>query len=804
MRNAWSKINQMRIRRELVDGSQPTLWPTCALTADNMAQLLHYLKLKRPRWKQSRWYRLAYVLASINLVTILISFSVTRLLLDSYENSILANQLWTQRIIQFSKLTNLANAVEAPGREVLESGAIDFESDRLRKAVQAYLDGSQTVRRSLSENGLSEDARLLAMQLRQADEQVMLIQTEANRVFEMLRLSRPADAATHVAMMSQHHTQAVFAIRSLCWQAWANGARVFGDQVAHAASLRWYEAGIGLLAIFPVLAIAFHGSRLANQVRETEAKLGRLTALVEHSEDAIISKDLNGQITSWNAGAEHLYGYNVDEVLGRSPMFLLPNDRLDEEAAIDREVRAGRSVQQLETVRRRKDATQVDVELTVSPVRNEFGDLIGISQIARDIREMRTWEQTLRMAKAASDSANQAKSEFLANMSHEIRTPMAAILGFNDVLSQSVERPDEIDAVQTIRRNGEYLLELINDILDLSKIEAGRFELEQLEVSPTKLVADVITLMRVRATAKELNLKLEYATVVPESIHTDPTRVRQILINLIGNAIKFTEQGCVRFVVRFRHEPDQPPCLQFDVIDTGIGMTEEQIAKLFRPFTQADSSTTRKYGGTGLGLSICHRLIQLLGGTVTVTSQPDSGTTFTVTIATGDLSNTRLIIPGVEPASVPDTTPIPVDFTQQSAKILLAEDGPDNQRLIKYVLNKAGMEVTCVENGEAACELALSSIAVGNPFDLILMDMQMPVLDGYSATRRLRDHGYTGAIIALTAHAMSGDREKCLAAGCDDYTVKPINREVLLRMVKAYAGRSSSNDVVSQNADPSW
>ncbi|MES2791392.1 MAG: ATP-binding protein [Planctomycetota bacterium] len=769
-----------------------------------MAQLLDLLNLTRPRWKQSRWYRLAYVLASINLITIVVSFLLIRLLLDNYEDSILTNQLWTQRIVQFSKLTNLANAVAAPGKDVLQSKAVEFEAERLRHAVQAYLEGSREVCKSLSQNGPTEETRPLSSQLKRADSEVMATQLAANHIFDLLRENRSAEAAAHWTTLHQHHSQAVLEIRSLGWQAWANGARVFGGQVAHAASLRWYEAGIALLVIFPVLAITFHGSRLANQVRNTEAQLGRLSALVEHSDDAIISKELNGQITSWNAGAEHLYGYSAEEVLGRSPMFLLPSDRLDEEAAIDKEVRAGHSVQQLETVRRRKDGTLVDVELTVSPVRNENGDLIGISQIARDIRELRTWEQTLRMAKTASDTANQAKSEFLANMSHEIRTPMAAILGFTDVLSQTVERPDEIDAVQTIRRNGEYLLELINDILDLSKIEAGRFELERLEVSPVKLIVDVITLMRARSAEKGLALKLEYATEVPETIHTDPTRVRQILINLIGNAIKFTERGSVRFVVRLRQEPDLPACLQFDVIDTGIGMTEEQIGKLFRPFTQADSSTTRKYGGTGLGLSICHRLVQMLGGTVTVTSQPDQGTTFTVTIATGNIQNTRLVTPKFEAVSQPEVQKSATPEVLEPARILLAEDGPDNQRLIKYVLNKAGMEVVCVETGDAACEVALMSASSGTPFDLILMDMQMPVLDGYSATRRLRSCGYTRPIIALTAHAMSGDREKCLAAGCDDYTVKPINRELLLRMVKDYAHRPGSSNTVKRNADPSW
>lgn len=763
-----------------------------------MAQLLKLLRLKRPKWKRSRWYRLAYVLASINLVTILISFWVTHFLLDSYEESILANQTWTQRIVQFSKLANLVDAVEAPALNALQNGALDEETQRLSKSVQVYLEGSQATRKSLLEYGTSEDIRPLMQQLNKADSHVRGLQATAHRIFDLLRENRRDEAHGLVESLELHHTQAVVDIRSLCWQAWANGARVFGGQVAHAASLRWYETGIGLLAIFPVLAITFHGSRLAKQVRETEAKLGRLSALVEHSEDAIISKELNGQITSWNAGAEHLYGYATEEVLGRSPLFLLPSDRLDEEAAIDKEVRAGHSVQQLETVRRRKDGTLVDVELTVSPVRNEFGDLIGISQIARDIRELRTWEQTLRMAKAASDSANQAKSEFLANMSHEIRTPMAAILGFTDVLSNTVERREEIDAVQTIRRNGEYLLELINDILDLSKIEAGRFELERLAVSPMKLVADVITLMRVRATAKGLDLHVEYATDVPETIQTDPTRVRQILINLIGNAIKFTERGLIRFVVRLRQEADQPVRLQFDVIDTGIGMTEEQISKLFRPFTQADSSTTRRYGGTGLGLSICHRLVQMLGGVVTVTSQPNLGTTFTVTIATGDLQAVKLVRPGTEVVGVAELVQAGTPAVPMAARILLAEDGPDNQRLIKYVLNKAGMEVVCVENGEVACRLALASDHDGQPFDLILMDMQMPVLDGYSATRHLRGQGYTGPIVALTAHAMSGDREKCLAAGCDDYTVKPIDRELLLRIVKHYAGRRTAGEL----ADP--
>ena len=502
-----------------------------------MPQLLDLLKLKRPRWKRSRWYRLAYVLASINLVTIIVSLAATRSLLDSYEHSILSSQVWTQRIIQFSKLTDLADAVNAPANEVFRSNAIDQESERLKRGLRDYLTESRTIRKSLGSKTSPEDARQLAVQLQLVDRQVEAVQAGAHRVLDLLREKRIADAVAELKSVNEHQARALVEIRSLCWQARANGGRVFAHHVADAAILRWYEAGIGLLATLLVLAIIFQGSRLANQVRETETKLGRLTALVEHSEDAIVSKDLGGQITSWNAGAEHLYGYSAVQVLGRSPLFLQPNDRLDEEEAIDREVRSGHAVQQLETVRRRKDGTLVDVELTVSPVRNEYGDLIGISQIARDISELRTWEHTLRMAKAASDSANQAKSEFLANMSHEIRTPMTAILGFTDVLSNMVEGPVETDAVQTIRRNGEYLLELINEILDLSKIESGRFELEQLEVSPIKLVADVLSLMRVRAAAKGLALNIDHSRTGSDS--------RYFLLFSFQQLIYLPQNSCV-------------------------------------------------------------------------------------------------------------------------------------------------------------------------------------------------------------------------------------------------------------------
>jgi len=424
--------------------------------------------------------------------------------------------------------------------------------------------------------------------------------------------------------------------------------------------------------------------------------------------------------------------------------------------------------------------------------------------IVRDITERKQAEQeqrdyavaleslnrTLEEFYTAAEAATRAKSEFLANMSHEIRTPMTAILGYTDVLladdEDAEESPERLEALRTIKRNGEFLLEIINDILDVSKIESGRLEMEQVKFSPQQLIADVLTLMQVRADAKKLALAVHYQTPIPATIVSDPTRLRQILINLVGNAIKFTESGTVQLVVSLVGS-DRCSLLQFDVIDSGIGIQPEQIEKLFQPFCQADATTTRKYGGTGLGLTISKRLAELLGGNITVTSQSGQGSTFTVTIGTGSIAGIPLVRDPVEATSAMATTATASASTKLACRVLLAEDGPDNQRLISHVLRKAGAEVTIVDNGARAVSAILQPEAGSTPFDVVLMDMQMPVLDGYGATERLREAGCEIPVIALTAHAMSGDREKCMSAGCNDYATKPIDRAALLETVAHWA-----------------
>jgi len=407
--------------------------------------------------------------------------------------------------------------------------------------------------------------------------------------------------------------------------------------------------------------------------------------------------------------------------------------------------------------------------------------------IAHLEQEVNKRSAALRAAMERAKAANQSKSEFLANMSHEIRTPMTAILGFaENLLDPDQTDADRVDAIRTIQRNGEYLLQIINDILDISKIEAGKLEVEPVRCSPVALIAEVQSLMQLRAGSKNLSLNVEYIGPIPESFETDTTRLKQILVNLIGNAIKFTETGGVRLVTRFVDQDPANPVMQFDVIDTGIGMTEQQAARLFKAFTQADTSTTRKFGGTGLGLTISKRLARMLGGDITVDSRPGRGSTFRVTIAARPLEGVAMLDRPAEAMAARSEAPsaAPPEAAKLECRVLLAEDGPDNQRLIEAVLKKAGVDVTVVENGKLAVEAALAARDEGNPFDVILMDMQMPVMDGYEATGLLRQRNYTDPIVALTAHAMASDRDTCLEAGCDDYASKPIDRKTLIETIR--------------------
>jgi signal transduction histidine kinase/ActR/RegA family two-component response regulator len=406
-------------------------------------------------------------------------------------------------------------------------------------------------------------------------------------------------------------------------------------------------------------------------------------------------------------------------------------------------------------------------------------------QAINDRLALEVEERTRELARA-----NHAKSQFLANVSHEIRTPMTAILGFSDLLLQGGDiaaSPDErAAAVRTIRRNGEYLLQLINDLLDLSKVEAGALSVQLAPVDPARIVEEVAELMLIRARQTGVGLRVEYEGAIPQTIPSDPLRLRQVLINIVGNALKFTEQGEV--VLALGTERGAEPRLAISVRDSGPGIDAADLERLFQPFEQGDASITRRSGGTGLGLSISRKLVELLGGEISVQSEKGVGSEFRISLPVGPAQAVRWVTP--RPSADPA---LPAGFTRESPdlhgrRILLVEDGPDNQRLFRYLLESAGASLVVAGNGQDAASLALQAERCGTPFDVVLMDMQMPVMDGYTAASFLRRSGYRGRIVALTAYAMAGERERCLAAGCDAFAIKPIDRRTLIEAASAPTG----------------
>lgn len=407
------------------------------------------------------------------------------------------------------------------------------------------------------------------------------------------------------------------------------------------------------------------------------------------------------------------------------------------------------------------------------PMKDEHGDLACWFGTDTDIHEQKELQEQLAQAKEAAEEANRTKSAFLANVSHEIRTPLGAILGFCELLREpSLSNEDRVAYADIISRNGRELTSLIDDILDLSKVEAGCLDIVRRPTSLAALLGDVRQSLSLKAREKGIGLDLHTQAGVPATIMTDPMRLRQIVVNIIGNAVKFTERGGVDVDVRLDGKR-----VAIEVRDSGIGIPAAAQGRLFRAFSQADEATARRFGGTGLGLQLSRKLAQLLGGDVTlVRSEVGRGSSFVVTIDPGDYSMTTT--DEERPPSKMDAG----HCSLQGLRVLLAEDAPDNQYLISYLLKKNGASVDVAGNGVEAVRKGLSA-----DYDIVLMDIQMPVLDGFDATRELRRRGFARPIIALTAHAMREEREECMRAGFTDHLSKPIDSG---RLIEAVAGHA--------------
>jgi PAS domain S-box-containing protein len=534
----------------------------------------------------------------------------------------------------------------------------------------------------------------------------------------------------------------------------------------------------------------------------------RFRLMIETVKDfAIFMLDTNGYVTSWNSGAAHIKGYSANEIIGKHFSIFYPEgDRLSglPEDDLRQAVSTGRY--ETETYRVRQDGTQFLANIVLTPIFEPSGRLAGFAKITRDIterkqaqertrelyeelekrveartRELRLREQELQLAKEAAEEANRAKSHFLANMSHEIRTPLGAVLGFSELmLNSDMTLTERLNSVEIIKRNGRMLSGIINDILDLSKIEAGKLEVERVDVPFSEIIKDVESLLSLEATAKGIRLSLQTEGVIPNHLKTDPLRLRQILLNVIGNAIKFTSKGQIDVKVKLRNANDETPKLAFIVKDTGRGLTETQAKKLFEPFSQADASTTRKYGGTGLGLILSKKLAQALGGDVVLAqSELEVGSTFVVTIDPG--IHDLVLFQNVEKMNQMARSATALLPKLDNLNVLLVDDSLDNQVLVRHILKSAGARVEVASNGREAITKAWQ----GN-YDVILMDLQMPEMDGYEATRTLRHEHYGRPIVALTAHALKEERRRCLESGFDDHLSKPVDRSTLLQSLSRF------------------
>jgi PAS domain S-box-containing protein len=524
--------------------------------------------------------------------------------------------------------------------------------------------------------------------------------------------------------------------------------------------------------------------------KEAEERLRRLAMIAEQAYEGIAYADLERIIQFANLSWAKMHGYETaDELIGKPLSIFHTEEQLKTDVIpFNEEVKKnGRNMGEVGHVR--KDGTKFPAEMTVSLFRNDQAEPIGVIGFANDITLRKQAENKLNQAKDEAERANQAKSEFLANMSHEIRTPMNAILGFSDLLVDEDLTEEQRGYVLAIRESGQNLLSLINDILDFSKIEAGRLDTEIIDCPLGPLLAGVESMMNSEAEKKGLAFEIRFDKNLPARIRSDPARLRQCLINLTNNAIKFTRTGHVLIKASLR-EINAEPHICFEVEDTGIGIPTDKQEAILKSFTQADGSTTRKFGGTGLGLTITKQLAGLLGGNLTVKSEPGKGSVFSLTIpANIDLKSQPLLVEA-------DLTLKKDNKSDQSAtgqfagRVLIAEDVKTNQLLIKSFLEGIGLEVTFAENGKQAVQKAQA-----HSFDLIFMDIQMPEMDGYEATRTLRRKSVTTPIIALTAHAMEGDQEKCLNIGMDDYITKPIDKNVLIAVLKRWLRQSGSKSL---------
>jgi PAS domain S-box-containing protein len=762
--------------------------------------------------RRPRWHYIYFLLAAFDLVTVSAGLYLNQRIMAIYLHSVEVNRVWAARVSAYSHLGELAAVVNAPGNDVFDNRNVsgeamrmfaaekvfDYELAQQKKELQAHLDPEVAL-------PLSNQLDAIAM----AKEQMV---AEAARIFEHFRESRPDLAGARMATMDHRYANLNAKLLQLRRAVAKIQETHFDEQTAAAADLQEFEYAIGISIVLMVLGATYYGHRVARQLQadtaererhfnDLHAAETRTRAIIETAAEGIISFDRQGRIVSFNNAAARLFGHEAGAAVGQDVRAMVPALTQCVEAQNARENSGAdgsvRYVTSGEGVGRRSDGSEFPLGYSVSSLgENGATTLTGI---VRDLSDRIKAEKALGAA-AAAEASNRAKSQFLANMSHEIRTPMNAVLGMTELLLDTELTATQRRFADTVHRSGESLLYIIDGILDFAKIEAGKVELERVEFRPRELIADVVQLLRDSASKKELFLQCDVAEDIPDALVGAPSRLRQVLVNLVGNAIKFTDRGGVSIKVSRngvasesgRTDPADAVArgveeLHFVVADTGIGISLPAQQRLFQAFEQADSSTTRRYGGTGLGLAISKELVEKMGGQIGVRSTLGQGAEFWFTAR---------LEAAPRPAGVLERGEARVAAASRlsGVRVLLAEDNEVNQEVTRTMLHTLGCQVYVVGSGAKALAALEES-----QFDVVLMDRQMPEMDGVDATaeirarrimrptpRRSQGSAVRLPVIGLTASALKGDREICIAAGMDDYLAKPVRRDALRRVLERW------------------
>ncbi|NGZ26968.1 MAG: PAS domain S-box protein [Magnetococcales bacterium] len=524
---------------------------------------------------------------------------------------------------------------------------------------------------------------------------------------------------------------------------------------------------------------------------QQEERIRILSRATEESPAIVVITNADGKIEYINNRFSKVTGYSRQEVIGKTPS-LLKSGEVDQpvyenlwETILHGEIWRG------ELHNRRRDGTLYWVNVAIAPITAQNGTITHFVGVQEEITNQKQLAAELLQAKEMAEEANRVKGEFLANMSHEIRTPMNAIIGMTTLCMQTETTAKQRDYLEKIASSSRSLLGIINNILDFSKLESNYLQVESIPFSLSEVLDNLYSLITVNSNEKKLNFSIVGNQLVPELLRGDPLRLEQVLVNLCSNAVKFTEQGKVELQIVALEKGENWVHLGFSVKDTGIGMNEVERTRLFRPFSQGDVSTTRKYGGSGLGLAICHRLVGLMGGSIQVESTPGVGTTFFFDVPFAMVEEGQALV-GQTPRPALETDWLSV---LKGKRALLVEDNLLNQQVAIEFLEKAGMDVHCALQGEEA----IIMVAVA-PYDIVLMDVQMPVLDGLEATRRIRalDGFMALPIIAMTANALDSDRERCLSAGMNDHIIKPVEPVRLYTVLCKWLGAGEEMAITPQ------